>query len=291
MTERDLRNRGSDGIVMDLNSQKKGRVWEIDALRGHLILWVLIYHLYFTVYEFCINGGYTNFDAEAFSATVDPLQFFFDTSLNNGLENAPFYRFLEFYHKPAVALFFVVSGVSTHFSTNKLKASLRLVCSAAFVSLFTAGLARFSGDKGQFIRFGVLHCYAACHLIHYFILEKCSDRVLFITAVSSMFIGHLLRLYPIYSDFALLVPFGVYERGAVGRDYWPVFPMLGWFLLGIVLGKHLYSQKATRFPEQESKKWYRPLCFLGRHSGLLYCGHIVVYPILFYGMGYILNLY
>ncbi len=269
----------------------KNRVWEIDAIRGYLILWVLFYHLYFTVYEFCIDGGYS-IDPYAYIAATDPLRIWFALDISGEVTLGILPAFAEKYLQPAwVDVFFVVSGLSCIFSRNNLKSGIRLLCGAAFVSLFTKLLAVFTGDETQFIRFGVLHCYAVCHLIFYFLLENRSNKFLVVSAIASLVLGYTLKHLNIYSDFSLLVPFGIKERGVMMRDYWPVFPMLGWFLIGVVMGRHWYSDKKTRFPNLEDKKWHRPLRFLGRHSGLIYCGHMVVYTVVFCGIGYIFDLY
>lgn len=267
------------------------RVWEIDALRGLLILCVLATHLYHTVDAFCIDGYY-NIDSYSYVNTTDPLHFWFDW----GADGVIYKAFLpenvrDTWVKLGVDGFFVISGISCIFSRNKLKSGLRLLIGAAFVSIFTKLIGFYTGDETQFIRFGVLHCYAICHLIHYFALEDWSERNLLILAAISLIMGYYLRYNPIFSNSAFLVPFGIRENGVIHRDYWPVFPMLGWFLIGVVLGKWIYSEKKTRFPGQESRKWHRPLCFLGRYSGLIYCGHIVVYTLVFCGIGHIFNLY
>ena len=270
----------------------KKRVWEIDAYRGFLMLLLVCNHLNFTVEAFCINGYYQNFDSYAWVNITDPLHFWFDWGADGVIFASPFISFLQRYlNEPVVATFFIISGISYRFSRDNFKGGIRLLCAAAFISVFTMLLVWYTGDEGQFIRFGALHCYACCHLIYYFLLEERSDKVLLLTAAVSLVVGYYLRLEPVYSNFALLVPFGVREYGATLRDYWPVFPMLGWFLLGAVIGRHRYQEKETRFPMHEHRKWHKPLCFLGRHSGLIYCGHMVVYTIVFCGIGHIFNLY
>lgn len=270
----------------------KTRIWEIDALRGALILLVLCNHLNITVEEFCIDGYYQNFNSYAWVNVTDPIHIWFDWGADGIIYSSPVVKALRLHlTRPVVGVFFVVSGMSYKFSRNNLRNGVRLLCGAAFVSVFTAILVLYTGDKNQFIRFGVLHCYAACHLIHYFFLEERSDRFLLLTAVGSLIVGFYLQAQVIHTNFALLVPFGFYEHGAPVRDYWPVFPMLGWFLIGAVLGRRLYTEKKTRFPNQKSRNWHRPLCFLGRHSGLIYCGHMVVYTIVFCGVGHIFSLY
>lgn len=272
--------------------EKKKRVWEIDAVRGTLILLVLCNHLNMTVGAFCINGVYKNFDSYAWVNITDPLHVWFDWGVDGVIFSSPVVVTLRKYlTNPIVGIFFVVSGISYHFSRDNLKNGFRLLCGAAFLSVFTKLLTLYARDANQFIRFGVLHCYASCHFIHYFLLEKRSNKTLLAIAAVSFALGYYLKFNPVYSDLALLVPFGVYENGTVLRDYWPVFPMLGWFLIGVVLGRRYYGEKVSLFPTQESKNWHRPLQFLGRHSGLIYCGHMVVYTIVFYAIGRIFNLY
>lgn len=273
------------------NELEKKRVWEIDAIRGFLILSVLAYHLYMTVEAFCINGYY-NISSVDYVKFTDPLLFWFQINEAGEISRSLFPKFAVKHMQPLwVDMFFVVSGISYRFSRNNLRGGFRLLLGATFVSGFTWLIELLSGDGGQFIRFGVLHCYASCHLIHYYLLEERSNKALLLTAAVSLVVGYYLKFNPTFSDFALLVPFGIRERGTLLRDYWPVFPMLGWFLIGAVLGKRLYPEKKTLFPGQTDRKWHKPLCFLGRYSGLIYCGHIVIYTVVFVGVGWVFNLF
>ena len=271
---------------------KKKRVWEIDALRGALILLVLCNHLNITVENFCIDGGYKNFDSYAWVNITDPLHAWFDWSADGEIISSPVVVTLRKYlTDPVVGIFFVVSGISYKFSRDNLKNGFRLLCGAVFISVFTKLLTLYTEEKLWFIRFGVLHCYASCHFIYYFLLDKRSNKALLAIAMLSLVVGYYLKFNPVYSDLALLVPFGIREEGTLLWDYWPVFPMLGWFLIGVVLGRKYYGEKVSLFPTQGSKKWHKPLQFLGRHSGLIYCGHMVVYSLVFIGIGLIFNLY
>ena len=60
-----------------MQKRKNERIWEIDALRGHLILWILFFHLYVTVCKFCIDGIYGAIDPVLFAQRTDPLHFFY----------------------------------------------------------------------------------------------------------------------------------------------------------------------------------------------------------------------
>ena len=54
-------------------------------------------------------------------------------------------------------------------------------------------------------------------------------------------------------------------------DYMPLFPYLGCFLGGALLSKFTYSvSKKSYFKRYE---WERPICFIGRHSLIIYVTH------------------
>lgn len=270
---------------------KRQRVWEIDALRGLLIFCVLCTHLYYTVDAFCIDGYY-NIDSYAYVNATDPLHFWFDWGADGVIYKAFMTETLRsFCVRAGVDAFFVISGVSCLFSRNNLYRGLKMLAGAFLISAFTKLLAVWTGDPTRFIRFGVLQCYAYCHLIYYFLMEKRSDRVLMAVAAPALAVGYYLRYHPVFSDFALLYPFGIQENGAAGSDYWPIFPMLGWMLLGVVLGRHAYRERKSLLPNRTAVRLTKPLQWLGRYSGMIYVVHIVAYTAVFCGIGRLFHLY
>ena len=267
------------------------RVWEIDAMRGFLILGVLVYHLYFTIKAFMINGYY-QIDSLQYVETTDPLHFWFTPLSNGTFEMSAFPRFVVQYLQPlGVDTFFVISGIACMFTRNGKKNTLRLFIAAAFIAAFTYGLAVWTGDPTRFIRFGVLMCYAFCHLIYEFLLKKRSNEFLFIIASISFAIGYYIRYHGVQATrLPIFYIFGVPQIGDQSSDFWPIIPMLGWFLLGVVIGRKYYSEKKTRLPYKLPDKLTKPLQFLGRYSGIIYVSHIVIYTAVFCGIGYIFHL-
>lgn len=267
------------------------RVWEIDAVRGLLVLAFLSSHLYFTVDAFCIHGLY-NIDPYAWVNLTDPLHFWFDWG-----EDGIIYRafltpdILALWMRSGTNAFFVISGISCIFSKDNLKAGIRLLIAAYAVSAFTYVLSVWRGNPSLFIRFGALQCYAYCHLIFSLLLEERSNKTLMLTAVPVFLVGYFLQYHPISVHSALLLPFGVTEENVACTDYWPLFPMLGWFLLGVVLGRKYYSEKKSLLPFPKARMLSRPLQWLGRYSGIIYVTHIVLYPSVFCGIGYLLKIY
>lgn len=269
---------------------KRQRVWEVDAMRGFLILAVLINHLNMTVNAFCINGAY-NIDSTVWASVSDPLGVWYTYTADGVLQSATWVKILrEVCTYPAVSAFFVISGISCLFSRNNLRRGLVTLAAAYIISIFTKLLAVWTGDPNQFIRFGVLHCYGYCQIIYYFLFEKRKNKLIFPVAILALLVGYYLRYNPISVDTSLLLPFGFYENDVPASDYWPIFPMLGWLLCGVLIGRKFYLEKKSLFPTCLLNKWTRPLQFLGRHSGKIYIVHIFVYSIVFLGIGWLFGL-
>lgn len=269
---------------------RKDRVWEIDALRGLLILSLLAVHLYHTVDAFCVGGIY-KIEPYEYVNTTDPLHFWFDW----GEDGRIFRAFLpadifSVWNHSGVAGFFVISGISCLFSRNNLRRGIITLIAAYALSAFTGLLAFWTGDPGQFIRFGALHCYGYCQIIYYFLFEKRKTWVLLSAAAVVLAVGYYLRCNPVSVDTSLLLPFGVYENGVNARDYWPIFPMLGWLLCGAALGKRFYAERKSLLPTCFLNKWTRPLQVMGRHSGKIYIAQFILYPAVFFGIGWVFNL-
>lgn len=273
------------------HTDRLDRVWEIDAWRGFLILAVLINHLNITVNAFCINGYYA-IDSARWAAWSDPLGVWYTVGADGTLQSAKWVYWLRNTCTfPAVDSFFLISGISCMFSRNNLKRALITLGAAAFIAAFTFGLSVWTGDPTRFIRFGVLSCYAFCQLSYVYLFEKRSDRFLLMSVIPIFMIGYYLRYVGVEpTRYPIFYIFGVPQLGDQSSDFWPVFPMLGWFLIGVVLGRRFYQEKKTRIPAPRLIQATRPLQWLGRWSGIIYVSHIVVYTAVFCGIGYIFGM-
>lgn len=276
---------------MSKSERLSNRVWEIDALRGLLIICLLCTHLYRCVEAFCIQGYY-QIDSYAFVEATDPFHFWWDWG-EDGVIHQAFLSpmFQTVWIRSGVDAFFVLSGVSCMFSRNNLRRALIILGAGMFVAAFTKGLAIWTGDPTRFIRFGVLFCYAFCQLSYVYIFQKLKNKWLLLLVIPIFAIGYYLRYVGVSpTRLPILYIFGVPQIGDQSSDFWPIFPMLGWFLIGVMLGRKYYSEKKTLLPSKLASRLTRPLQFLGRWSGWLYVGHIVVYTAFFCGIGYLLHL-
>lgn len=270
---------------------KSERIWELDALRGLMILCVLCYHLYVTVDAFCIQGYYTKLDPYQYVNSSDPLHFWFDWGADGEIyRNCDLWGMLDFIHYTMVNTFFVVSGISVTFSRGVMKRSVVLLGAAYIVSLFTWCMGVYGNEPSLFIRFGVLQCYGYSWFLYGCFFEKCKRRTLLLASAVVIPLGYWLWFEGIMSDSALLYPFGVQQFGVSSSDYWPLCPYFGWFLIGAVLGRTLYRERKTLLPRWNGRRM-RWLQTLGKYSGQIYFAHIFVYTAVFMAIGWILNLF
>lgn len=235
---------------------KKQRIWEIDAFRGLCILLVFAAHLVY--------------DLEAFAGIelhLGPLQ-------------------LLFHYGGFV--FVVISGISATLGSRSFRRGLIVLGCGMLITLVTnAMIALGMLSASARIGFGVLHLLGVCMIV-YPLLKKLPTPVLAISGVVSVALGFWFDsfyLTPAASGFdwqQMLFVFGLRLPGFSAGDYFPLFPHLGWFILGIVLGRTLYRDKKTRFPHVRANAApLRFLQFAGRHSLELYLIHQpVIYGIL-----------
>lgn len=178
------------------------RIYEIDFLRSTAVILMIVFH---TIYD-----------------------------LNEYLGMNIIYRDLpwSFIGKLSALLFIYVSGVSCGFSRRPLKRGLELLILGMGISIVTYF---FIGE--QYIRFGILH-FLGISMILYLFLNKFSNLLLLIISGASFFIG--FSAVNITTNLHCLLPLGVTYPGFVTIDYYPVFPYIGVFIIGILSYKKIY---------------------------------------------------
>lgn len=243
--------------MTDASLQKKPRVWEIDALRGFLILCVILAHALYCG-EFML-----------------------------GLYRLPVWlnTFLFVY---AGSLFVILSGLSATLGSRSFRRGLIVFACGMLLTLGSAvGVLIGLLDKAFIIRFGVLHLLGLC-MVLYPLLKRLSNVSLLLFGVVVIGLGYWFTTFTVQTD--LLFAFGLRSVSFTSGDYFPVFPQLGWFCLGILLGRRLYAEKTTRFPWVNTSAWpIRALCFLGRHTLPIFVCHLPVVGGIMYGIYLLLH--
>ncbi|MBO4637768.1 MAG: DUF1624 domain-containing protein [Clostridiales bacterium] len=238
----------------------KTRAFELDLLRGVAIIMMVFMHLSYDVrYEF---------GQDIFSY----------------LESSWFWVFV---HPIITGLFVSLSGICCSMSRNNFKRGLKLLAVALAFTVVTSLITRFT-DIYILILFNVLHVLAVSIIIYALVdlIEKktriSSNAVTLILALTGIYIVLLnnnIHMYDYSSDKLPLLIFGITVDGEPAMaDYMPLIPWAGVFLIGSSVGRILYSEKKTLFPDRSEviRKFTRPLEFLGRHSLLIYLVHQVV---------------
>lgn len=221
----------------------KQRIWELDAFRGFCVLAMVLVHLLFDFGTF----------------------FHQPQILQNGI-----YRLVSGYG----GIFFVlISGIAVTFSRSSLRRGLLVLLCGLGVTAVTMGMYLLHlADESIVISFGVLHCLGVCMLL-WPLFKRLPNWVLVALAAVICVAGYYF-IGNVRVDTPWLFPLGLLTDHFFSADYFPIAPNLGFFLLGGVLGRTVYKDRKTRFPQvDENLLILRFFRFCGRHSLSIYLVH------------------
>ena len=250
----------------DIKTEKtRQRFWEIDFLRGLALIMMVVFHFLVILHLF----GVPRFRLDIYPWF--PLQ------------------------RATMVLFLLLVGVSltlaraglalsvaqkSHIFLNYAKRGISILTWAMLIT----GVSRIMFGDG-FVRFGILHLIGLSMIIS---LPFISMRVLsLILGTAIIVLGYYIQKIPYSSAWQL--GFGIIPQGFYSMDYAPVIPWFGVVLIGIFIGNFLYLDGQRRFlffPDYGDVKWAGWLCYMGRHSLVIYLIHM---PILF-GLLWILGI-
>lgn len=225
------------------------RIWEIDALRGFLILCVILSH---TLY--------------------------YSSNILGLFRIPPLIRYVMQY---GGALFVILSGLSSTLGSNGFRRGLFVFAGGMVLTAgsYAGVLLGWLGDD-MIIRFGVLHLLGFAMMLSP-LLKKLPSWLLCVFGLAVVVVGYWLEAQPALVETRLLFPIGLRFPGFTSGDYFPMAPHLGWFCLGIVLGRLLYREKKTRFPGvSDSNPFVRFFCFCGRNSLYIFIIHLPIVGLL-----------
>ena len=221
----------------------KKRIWELDVLRGFAILMVILIHL-----------------------TYDLVELY-------GVWNPKNPWLFELGRDWGGVVFLVLSGICVTLGSRPVRRGLTVFGCGMLITVVTLGmyLLDFTG-KGIIIYFGVLHCLGVCMMLSP-LLKKMPAWLLGILGVIMVAVGlYLVRNVSV--SFPWLIPFGVVSHTFISSDYFPLLPNLGYFLLGITLGKTIYQKKQSLLPKvNTANPIIRFLSFCGQKSLIIYLLH------------------
>ena len=230
-------------------ANSKPRIWELDALRGVCILCVIVVH------------------------------FLFDLSFFGGLDLTlpAWYVFIQEY---GGAIFVVLSGVCVTLGSKSVRRGLIVFACGMLITAVTYGMYRLGMSGADVVvKFGVLHLLGVCMLV-YPAFKKLPPAALALLGLAIAITGYAIRGIIVPQHW--LFPLGLTYEGFTSSDYFPLFPQLGYFLIGAAIGKTAYREKRTFLPGAfQQTPVARFFCWCGRQSLFIYLLHQpIVYGLL-----------
>ncbi len=225
----------------------------LDELRGFMVLCMVFYHWFLSVY---MMFGFDFADKLfVFFTPVEPV---------------------------FAGGFILLSGMMCGFSRSNLKRGVALALISAAMTGVTLWLSSYVGDVQ--ILFGILHLLSFsmifCGLFN-FILKRINRWVGLLVSLSLFILtygfdwgGDILGLSNLLPQSIMnseyLFPFGIIQPGFYSADYFSIIPWFFLFLAGYYLFKfHLIE----RFEKIFLPSRIKPLAFLGRHALIIYILH------------------
>lgn len=220
---------------------KKERIWELDALRGFCILCVIVIHFLFDLVYF----------------------------LGLDVSFPPLYSFIQQY---GGVIFVVLSGCCATLGSRSFRRGVLVFACGMLITLVTWGMYRLGmAASDVVVKFGVLHLLGLCMML-YPLFKKRSTGAL--SAVCAVLIVSGYLLSGMVFEVRWLFPLGVLYPGFTSADYFPLLPHLGWFLLGVILGRTVYREKRSLLPGRAQHFFLiRFFCWCGQKSLFIYLLH------------------
>lgn len=263
---------------------KRQRVWEVDFLRGLMILFVVWDHFMWDI------DAFHPYKTDFFKSLYEFSKIYYSSKGIRQIAQPVF-----------VTMFVLTSGVSCSFSRSNGRRALKMT---AFACLLTAATYAVSSIVGinLTMRFNVIHVIALSTLL-WTVIEYCWEKcnkdwqknifgvVMLAVTVASIVVGAYANFKPWDSDNKLwyfLAQHVVVKDNKptdfasfTGGDYLPFLPDFGWFLVGAFLGRVIYKERKSIFPSV-NPKFVSPITFCGRHSLWVYFGsQIVMFGLLY----------
>lgn len=272
-------------LANDTSLAPRKRIWEVDFLRGFMILFVVWDHFMWDVYF----GSTNPYQTGLFQWLEKVARSYYGT-----------YGLRALTHDTFVSMFVFTSGVSCAFSNSNGKRAIKMICFAMLLSAVTFAASSILGADVT-VNFNVIHVIALSVLI-WAGLEWLTSKfkkdwqhnlygwLMFAIIITVLIVGYQAKVKP-WTDENRIWFFLAEHSHTVpgfsefwGGDYLAFFPDFAWFLVGGFLGKYLYKQKTTLFPRFNAK-WVSPITFCGKYSIWVYFGT----QLFMYGFFYLFN--
>ena len=265
-------------------TKKRERIWEVDFVRGLMILFVVWDHFMWDV-RYAAGGSYN----------TGLFQWLYALSGNYYTGSL---RAVT--HDVFVTMFVFTSGISCSFSKSNIMRALKMCAFAILFTLVTDVISSLMGVHLT-IYFNVIHVVALSVLIFSgieWVWSKCKKNwqnnifgvAMFAVIMTTLVVGSCAKY--MHVNWTNLI-FGESEwrtaiiseiSGGHAGDYLSFLPDFGWFLVGAFLGRIIYRERKSIFPSV-NPKFVCPVTFCGRYSLWVY----FISQVVMYGLIYLLH--
>ena len=244
----------------------ENRIHELDLFRGFLIILVIFDHLMWFINFYC------------FHSQQPFLLWYWTSDLRKVVREIVLYAFM------------FTCGISCYLSANNLKRGLLLLCLALGITIGTRliqPLPMFA-NRIIIIDFNMLGVIAISILLWQACSKLKDNEIWMVVAILIVFFVFInisklndtdTNYYPLKS--IIYTPFNPIKEGYVA-DYLPLFPYVIFLFFGGIFGRKILPRKRKFFSSHE---WERPICFLGRHTLIIYIAHEIIFTLIFMGIG------
>lgn len=243
---------------------KAPRVWELDLIRGIIMIFVSIDH----IARFSHYWGIVQFQTAFGKALENFAVSYFESDISDNVY--------------PLALWFLcfMSGISSQFTRSRLSRLLKFwgFC-ALFMGVYLALHFIFPEQITGYIVFNIVAVLTLSVTV-WFVFDKLNVPdfvrlifgVIFIITGITFFLVYRLggRTFFIENDFLALLLYNEHGYKLSPNNFEPLIPHLGFFILGGVCGKYYYKDKTSRLRRKTPPKWLNPLMILGKHSLVAY---------------------
>ena len=239
------------------------RIHEIDFFRGILIILVIFDHLlWFINFYICHHNSVF-------------LNWYWTSELRLAVRQIVLMAFL------------FTCGISCFLSRNNKKRGflLLLLCVAITIATHLVQLLPMFNGRVIAIDFNVLGVVCLSILLLCTVEKRSSKDIMLLAGGLMLFyffvlVSTRLAIEQIYDPFKsiLYLNFNPIKEGYVG-DYMPLFPFIIFLFLGFVFARKYYSNRQSLI--KNKKNWEKPICFLGRHTLLIYIAHEIIFTVVF----------
>ncbi len=251
------------------NSFEK-RIHEIDFFRGILIIMVILDHVFWNLGNY---GGLWG---------IDWMHDFF----YNWYWKCTARQIIQ---PMALMAFCFVSGISCSFSRNNWKRTLEIFGVFALIAVCSNLIqwAGWFGDRSMRVDFNIIGVLTVCMFIYCLIQNRTWRSIVAVILVCFLISQYSIPYFKnacsaLYGTFTVTrgghattnpnfyFPFFWEPKGQ--SDYMPLFPYIMFFFLGALVSYFVYKDKRKSIIPHKGN-WERPICFMGRHTLILYFGH------------------